>query len=117
MAIDYNRMREVAVRLISENGRDISIESQNPSNFDSVLGTVDTAPTTVPALAVFVSITAANKPDNLVQDGDEWMFSTEEVAKDNLIIDSADGTKWQAVFVDTKFPGPKKLVWKVQVRS
>ena len=117
MAIDYNRMRETAVRLITENGRDITVREKLESGFDSVAGTVTVDFSDTPALAVFVSITAANKPDGLVMDGDEWLFSTEQVTKDDLIVDSADGTEWQVVFVDTKFPGPKKLVWKAQVRS
>jgi hypothetical protein len=117
MAIDYQRMRQMAIRLITENGRDVTIREKVESAFDSVAGTVDVAYNDSPAMAVFVSITEANKPNNIVQDGDQWLFSTEEVNKDDLIVDSADGTAWQAVFVDEKFPGPFKLVWRVQVRS
>jgi hypothetical protein len=117
MAIDYARMRSTAIRLITENGRDITIRQKDESNFDSVAGTVDVSYIDTAAMAVFVTITEANKPNNIVQDGDQWLFSTEEVNKDDLIVDSADGTSWQAVYVDEKFPGPMKLVWRVQVRS
>lgn len=117
MPIDYQRMRQTAIRLITENGRAITVRQKQESNFDPVAGTVDVAYVDTPSEGVFVSITATNKPDGLVEDGDQWLFSTEAVQKDDLIVDSADGSVWQAVYVDEKFPGPIKLVWKVQVRS
>ena len=117
MAIDYNRMRSMAVRLISENGRAVTVREKVPSNFDPVEGTIDIAASDVEAFAAFVSINESNKINSIIQDGDQLLFCTQEVDKDDLIIDSIDGTQWQVVFVDIKFPGPQKLVWKAQVRS
>ena len=107
----------MAVRLITENGRPVTVQLKQDSNFDPVEGTVDVAYVDTAAQAVFVTITESNKPDGIVQDGDKWLFCTQEVDKDDLILDSFDATKWQVVFVDIYFPGPKKLVWKAQIRA
>jgi hypothetical protein len=109
-------MRATAVRLITENGRPVTVRSKDTSAFDPVEGTVSVAYVDVAAEGVFVPITESNKPDGLIQDGDRWCFVTEETNKDDLIVD-VDATEWQAVYVDVKYPGPLKLVWRVQVRS
>ena len=70
----------------------------------------------VNAEAVFVPINQTNKPDGLITDGDRWCFVTEEVVKDDLIVDT-DSTEWQVVFVEAKFPGTTAIVWRAQVRS
>ena len=117
MAINYPNMRAMYLRLIGGNGRNIVVRTKDESNFDSVTGTVDIADVNAPSIATFVDITTDTKTDGLVQNGDEWMFSTEEVNIANTIVDADDGTEWQVVFVKKWKPGPLTIGWKVHVRS
>ena len=116
MAIDYNRMRSTAIRLITENGRPVVVKNRVEANPDPVEGTIDITYDEVDADAVFIDITSQNKPEGEIQIGDKLCFVTEAVSMQDLILDFGDGESWQVITVDEKFPGPIKLVWRAVVR-
>ena len=108
-------MRNTAVRLITENGRDVTVRTRVTSAVDPVTGTVTTGYIDVPALAVFPSISDTNRPEGEILAGDKLCFVTETVEMTDLIVDG--GEAWQVVVVDEYLPGPTYLVSKCVVRK
>lgn len=115
MAINYNRMREVFVRLVSENGRDVVIVNKGIGGHDPVTGTVTSTPTQVNALAVFPTITEKNREGLSIGEGEKIVFITEKVEKDDLIQDG--GQDWQITDVADYYPGDVEIGWKCAVRK
>jgi hypothetical protein len=117
MAINYVKMRETAVRLITENGRAVVIRARDTSAYDPVTGTGTTAYVDIDAMGVFVSITAGNAPTSEIRQGDKIVFVTQSVKMADMIVDSSNSEQWQVIEVDEYYPGPLKLVWKCVVRK
>ena len=132
MAVDYTNLANVALRLIGENGRSVTLTKKSRTLVDAAKpwrGTNDTLNTTLVATAVLfdvtdeqISLNIAGGEDNrdLILRGDKMaVVAANSTSGQNLrsfdtFLDESE--VYQIINVETVKPGPTTILYILQLR-
>jgi hypothetical protein len=132
MALNYANFRSLADRLISENGRSVTIVRRDQANFTNPAEPwgssteADTISTVV--TGVFLEYEKEDVDGDLVRRGDKRVFiaasdvEDETTGTQNVKVEDYDHvldgtTRWKIISAKLIEPGPLRIMYDVQVRQ
>jgi hypothetical protein len=130
--VDFNSMRNLAERLIEENGRTLTVtRSDKENDADSAKpwrGTTGAGEISVDVLGVFVEFEKEDFDGTLVRRGDKRVLIAAKSVEDesgnasNIQIEDYDylfdnNVRWKILAANLIEPGPVRIFYDVQVRQ
>ena len=131
MALDYTNFRAVAERLITENGRALTLVRKDQGNPADPLkpwrASTGAADVSFAITGVFVDFEQEDFDGTLVRRGDKRVLAAasevetaaapdfDEVEDFDYVLDAGD--RWDVVKVDVVQPGTARILYDIQVRK
>jgi hypothetical protein len=132
MALNYTNFRSLADRLISENGRALTIVRRDQSNFTDPAkpwrGSTEAAEVSTAVTGVFIEYEKEDVDGDLVRRGDKRVLiaakdvEDESASSENVKVEDydhvLDGTvRWKILSAELIEPGSQRIMYDVQVRA
>lgn len=116
MGINYLRMAATATRLITQNGKAITISRTTDGAYDPITGTTTSTTTTNTSYAVQTEYASADIDGTLILLGDAKFMCIPgvEILKGDVL--TCDTGVWRVINVKPKNPGGTVLDYEVQAR-
>lgn len=114
--MDYDSLAETAARLISENGRNVTLKRRTPATYSPSTGTNSGGgDISFTVKAVFTGFKSHEIDGEVVKRTDtKILIAGTEPAKGDIIVNG--GISYPVIEVETIQPGGTALLWKVQAR-
>jgi len=132
MALNYANFRALADRLISENGRDLTIVRRDQANFTDPAkpwrGSTEASTISTVVKGVFIEYEKEDVDGDLIRRGDKRVLIAASDVEDettgtlNVKVEDydhiLDGTvRWKIIVAELIEPGPLRIMYDVQVRQ
>lgn len=132
MALNYTNFRNLAERLIEENGREIDIVRRDQTTLTDPAkpwrDSTETATVTTTVIGVFLEFEKEDFDGTLVRRGDKRVLIAAKSVEDNTTgslsvkVEDFDhvldgGVRWKILDADLIEPGPLRIMYDVHVRQ